>query len=414
MESAKYMRLTKRKKIALVSLILCIFIPSYNFYLNDILQLNMGMGSISPILYVVLATIGVYSYTFIPKVDRKLIIIIGIVLAGLVFSYIIYPGIKEAFISKDFNPLTSVLLFLPLIGFPMMIYTNYLKNYYSIVLEKARFMSLALIILAITDYYLTVIIGGHFFDVNYMSFSYFMLPAVCISYSYGLINNKMLDIAVATIGLLVIFVAGARGCFICGLFFFLLSTFKRFSVSRKSLIILFIIIGFLLLIISQFFNTFADNVIMFTEEHGANSRTLLRITEGSFEESEGRDNIYRIMSTAIAENPFGYGLMGDRYILYRNANQGYAHSIIYEFLVDFGILGGPIFLLMLSLLLWRSFKRAKSNDSYYLLTLFVTVGLIKLFLSGSFLEEPFFWGLVGLFFYPKNSFSQNKILMGKQ
>ena len=128
MEMTNSYVLTKRMKVALISLILCIFIPSYNYFLNEILQLDLGMGSISTFSYILLAMIGLYSYTYLPKVRSPLFVIMVIVFVALFISYMIYPEIKDAFISKDYNPLTSILLYIPLMGYPMMVYTNYINK----------------------------------------------------------------------------------------------------------------------------------------------------------------------------------------------------------------------------------------------------------------------------------------------
>lgn len=393
--------LSRRMKVALVSLVLCIFIPSYNYFLNEILQYDLGMGSISALSYILLAIVGLYSYTYLPKVRKPLLVIMFIIILALFISYLRYPEIKEFFINKDYNPLTSILLFVPFIGFPMMLYTNYLSKNLHYIVDYIRYPSLSLIILSILDYYWTVLVNGHFFDVNYMSFSYYMLPGVCLSFYYGISKGRVLDWVVAIIGLIVIFITGSRGCFLCGVSFLALACFKRYPLSvGKTLLFLFSIIAFFLFV-SHFFPSFSDGVMSYMDEHGASSRTLMKLSDGTIEESDSRNSIYRIMLKAIDEQPLGYGPMGDRYILYRHDNQGYAHSIIYEFLVDYGVIIGPVLLIALVSSIFIRLKQHFKQDMYYLYALFLATGFIKLFFSGSYLEESFFWGLIGLLFIKK-------------
>lgn len=393
--------ITKQEKYALISLTLCIFIPSYNYYINEIFMLNLGRGSISAVSYLFLAIVGLYSYKYLSHICVKLVALMGLVLAGMFVSYIIYPGIREAFIAKDYNPLTSALLSLPLISFPMMIFTNYLKNHLTILFDYVRDPSLSLITLAIIDYYWTVIVNGHYFDVQYMSFSYFMLPACCLSFGYGLARKKIIDISVAMAGLLVILVVGSRGCFVCGVIFIVMACVKRYALSLGKMFGLFSVLVVLFMALPYVFTSFSDNVQTYMDDHGATSRTLMMINDGTFEESNSRGNIYKIMTDAISVNPFGYGLMGDRYILSQHGNQGYCHSIVYEFLIDYGLFVGPFLLLLLVASLFIKLKKVIKIDFYYILALFAITGFVKLFFSGSYLVESYFWGLLGILFSNK-------------
>ena len=393
----------KRMKLALFSLILCIFIPSYNYYINEIIQLNLGMGSVSAFFYIILAVIGLYSYSLLTQINPMIIIIMLVVCSGLFISYLLYPGIKDLFLSKDFNPLTSAFLFLPLMGFPMMVYTNYLSDRLSLINDYIRIPSLGLVILACIDYYWTVLINGQFFEVNYMSFSYFMLPGVCFSFSYGLIKGKIIDVIFAVLGLLVIFVTGSRGCFLCGFVFIILVCFKRYSVSIAKLFLLIIISISLVSLGSIIFPSVSDDVMSYMKEHDANSRTLSKISDGTLGESYGRNNVYKLMKQSIEEQPLGYGLMGDRYILYKHGNPGYAHSLYYEFLIDYGVVFGALLLLFVIISVILHLKRHFKHDIYYVYVLFLITGVLKLFMSGSYLEEPFFWGTLGILINSKRT-----------
>ena len=104
MEMANSYVLTKRMKVALISLILCIFIPSYNYILNEILQFDLGLGSISNLSYIMLAIMGLYAYTYLSKISKGLVVLMALLLMALFISYLLYPDIKEAFISDDYNP----------------------------------------------------------------------------------------------------------------------------------------------------------------------------------------------------------------------------------------------------------------------------------------------------------------------
>ena len=283
MELTDSSMITKRKKVALISFILCIFLPSFNYYLNHIFQLDLGMGSISALSYIILAVVGLFAYTYLLKINPKLILIMALVFVALLISYLLYPEIREAFISEDYNPLTSMLLFIPLMGFPMMIYSNYLGKSIIQYDHYIRFPSLVLVVFAIFDYYWTVLINGHYFDVNYMSFSYYMLPAVCFSFYYGISKKRILDSIISIIGLVFILITGARGCFLCGVFFFAITSLKCYSLSVGKFLLYSISIITLVFIVLNFLPSFSDRVMSYMEEYGASSRTLIKMSEGTLE-----------------------------------------------------------------------------------------------------------------------------------
>lgn len=404
MELTKSFFTSKRERFALYALILCVFIPSYNYFINELLQSNLGMESVSAYFYLVLALIGAFSYTYLRKVAPKLFVIIILISLGLIISYFLYPEIGDVFWSQDFNPLTSAFLYLPFIAFPMMIYSNYLSQNIQVLIDHIRIPSIALILLAVFDYYWTVIIHGNYFAINYMSFSYSMLPAVCFSFAYGLNNRKALDVIIALLGLIVVLIIGSRGCFLCGFLFCAIASIKHYTLSSTGRLLAFLGIALALFIsVPLFFPTFTEKVMSYLDQHGATSRTLQKMVDGTVSESDDRTAIYVLMTDAIEDKPLGYGLMGDRFILAKNGNQGYAHSIIYEFLVDYGIVLGPLLILILFYtILHKHIKSFKQND-YYVLAAFTALGFIKLFFSGSYLAEPFFWALIGLLIKNKNN-----------
>ena len=393
--------LTQKETIALYCLIALLTIPPVNALLNDILQLGLNRGSISPISYGFMGVVGLYSYRYLRNIRPVLIVMMIITILLSLLSYLLYPNIREVFITDDFNPLTSALIFLPLYAFPTLICSYYCTPFIEIFLQKIRWISLAWIALGIFDY-VFVVLNGHYFEVNYMTFSYNLLPAVCFSGAIGFKEKKIVDIIASFSGLLFILIGGSRGCFGCGVFFYCLLFFKLYGINIKKLVLFALLLLVVISLIFHFSSTFIDSVSDILEEHGATSRTLLKITEGTVGESDSRAGIYIVMRNAIWNNPIGYGLFGDRYIMKCNGyGIGYAHSIIWESLVDFGPFLGSIFLVAFFLKLYKSIKKTMALPCYEVLIAFVSLGVIKLFMSGSFLEEFFFFATVGLIFNKK-------------
>ena len=161
-------------------------------------------------------------------------------------------------------------------------------------------------------------------------------------------------------------------------------------------------VGIVLIYTYLNFESIVRSLIVFGSNFGINSRTLSQIVEGSFLKSYGRTNIRETLIAGITESPFiGYGLWGDRFVTlnYGHGKASYAHNIILEIITQFGVILG-IFLIIA--LLWLIIKKIYYNNrSYYFVILLCVIpsGLIKLFFSGSYLNEPYFFFLMGLLFH---------------
>lgn len=106
----------------------------------------------------------------------------------------------------------------------------------------------------------------------------------------------------------------------------------------------------------------------------------------------GREKIYDDVINGILDKPIqGIGLAGDRQII----GGGYAHNIFIEILANFGvILGSFIILILICLIISSLFT--KENKRYNMIIIWISVGFVHLFVSGSYLIEFKFWILLGL------------------
>ena len=386
--------LPKKDKYALIGLMVLLFAPPINLLANDIIQLRFGYGSTSSIVYATIALAGLYSYKYLKYVGINAKTYMVLVYLLSLISFIVYPQISDVFIKEDFNPLTSALLFFPLYAFPTLIYSYYCAPFIESILQYG-WIYLLWIIIGFMDYIL-VVMGGHYFEVNYMSFSYSLLPAVCFAGAIGFQNKQPLYIIASVAALLLILIGGSRGCFLCGLVFFILLFVKTYGLNIKKLLPFAIIASCIIILVLVNANSLIERVEYFLSDYGVSSRTLLKLTEDSITESESRVNITSIMISSLWDMPLGRGLYGDRYVLALNGNQGYAHSIIWECLVDFGPFFGSIILFWFFISLYKSLKQSLYLPSYAVLIAFFALGVFKLLMSGSFLEEFYFFATLGL------------------
>ena len=105
----------------------------------------------------------------------------------------------------------------------------------------------------------------------------------------------------------------------------------------------------------------------------------------------GRENIYQLIIKAITDNPvLGIGIAGDRLLI-----GGYAHNLLLEVLVDFGLIIGSILIVTLLLLIAKNLL-TKDSERYNMIIIWISLGLVPLIVSGSYLTNTNFWILLGL------------------
>lgn len=387
-----------KNKDTLYSIIICAITigPSINYYLNELIQFVLGGRSISSFIYIVLAVMGVMAYPLLSKQPKNnkvsITIVASIVL--LLLSAVIHPSIWKLIISDDFNPLSSIGLFLFFFGFPLLILCSKHKEW-DLLLKYLFYFSIADIALAAMVYFYVMIPVGTD-AVSYMSFSYSQLfpGAVCAVYGYR--NKRIIPFIISFFSLILIFLGGARGSLGCMLLVYALLALNNLSLRNAGLFLAVLLLAFYFG--PRLIGGILSSSQQLVDELGGFSRTLYLISEGDFFVSKGRDNISVILKDAIYYNPLGYGLLGDRYVLAQHGNTGYAHNIVLEFLCDFGWFFGVILLISLFIMVVRVFLRQKKTPLFYCFLAMFPAGFVMLFMSGSFLEEFVFWAFLGVLY----------------
>ena len=107
----------------------------------------------------------------------------------------------------------------------------------------------------------------------------------------------------------------------------------------------------------------------------------------SYENSSGRNEIHEFLWEYIINDRggIGYGLGSDR--LMGRAGTEYAHNLVYEVWMDFGLYIGSILLILFIFFIAKTFKKAYGSDQFnlYLILLIVSVG--RLMFSSSYLQD---------------------------
>lgn len=217
-------------------------------------------------------------------------------------------------------------------------------------------------------YALAFFMGQIKFESYNMSFSYGLLIPTLSLYT----RKKIGSVMASFVMFLMIVALGSRGAAViiaCFLLYDLMINNKKFFL----FFLLLIVGGYLLLPV----------FINFLDSMGIASRTLLLLLSGDIGQDSGRIDIYQqCMRELMQSSVLGLGLYGDRVML----NGSYCHNIFLEMMINFGI---PLaFLLIIGLLIWlvvRYYRFMPMNRSF--LVMIMLAALVKLLVSGSYLED---------------------------
>ena len=229
-------------------------------------------------------------------------------------------------------------------------------------------------------------------SVYNMSASYALLPHV-LMVCYAMFKKaNVFNILVSILGFVLIASFGTRGPFVCLLLFiiFYLLFVKKYKRPVASKLIV-CVVGFGIL-------GFTDLIVLFmqqlTQELGMSSRIFDIMEEDSvlldYSNSSGRDSILATLFRELQKDvPFGYGIAGDRRFV-----GIYAHNFAVELWFSFGYVIGTILLLAVVFVFLRGYSRSVGETGKVFIIVLIVSGFVKLFFSGSYLNEKYlFWAL---------------------
>ena len=144
-------------------------------------------------------------------------------------------------------------------------------------------------------------------------------------------------------------------------------------------------------VISAYFYEIALFLQFQLENLGMSTRIFDKIVEAEITDGSGRewisDTLYDILKNS--HNFCGYGLLGaERYV------DTYPHNIYLEFIFSFGYVIGILLLFAVVLLIAKAFIKASQINKEFILLL-VCGSVLKLCMSGAFLDDTIFFMLLG-------------------
>lgn len=219
-----------------------------------------------------------------------------------------------------------------------------------------------------------------------MFLSYSVLfPTMFMYYNYSK-DKKLLNLLFFVLGVALILMFGTRGPLVCLIIFLLLFLFKNFRNNTILTVNLLLVIGAIYIFLKPIMI-----VLMFlTRMVGLSTRIFESYFDDelmNYEKSSGRNDIHDLLWNNIINDRagIGYGLGSDR--LMGRSGTEYAHNLVYEVWMDFGIYIGSILLILLLFAIIRTGIRLFKDERFNLFLMLLVFSVVHNLFSGSYLHD---------------------------
>ncbi len=400
--SEKYMeKIKKQEKIIAVSLCIVLFLPSINNFLNCFLQIGLSksVNFITPSTYIFMAATTVFFLYKLVLKKKSLLGIFLFFLLGVGLSYLIYPEIRDLLYDSPVDLVYSPVNKLFFFCIPALIGAACLTDY-NIFFNKMQAWGRIACVMGIITYCFVCLIVGK--NLQYMVFSYHMLLPICVCFEHARIKSSVIDFIIAVGGAICILMCGARGAVLSLLFYFFVTLFFRRLRRLKKTVVIFM---FVLMVFALFSIFYYQEILLamadIFDELGIQSRFVTSVLEGGLFEDRGRTAILQAILKGVKNNPLGYGLYGDRYVIgtFGFSQYTYAHNIFLEMICDFGIIGGSVLILLITYRIIKMLSFYRDSKEAGVLLALLPYGVFQLLFSSTFMENiPFFIIIAKAFF----------------
>lgn len=237
--------------------------------------------------------------------------------------------------------------------------------------------------------------GGNSSDIDTsqynMALAYNMLQHVMLVSWVSLKEMRLWQFPFMLLGIFLLFSLGTRGPILC-LFLFLALYLLVFKQMKHKYLIraLVVSIAIIVMLYSQQIALYFQLVM---QRIGMSTRIFDKYLTEEIGISEVRDVIKDKLFYVLSCNTsgLGFGLCGS----YKFVNT-YPHNLLLEFWFSFGWVIGTLLLLILFILIFKTYISCRhSSNQVVFLTLLICGSIIKLLLSGTFLDDALFFMLIG-------------------
>lgn len=337
-------------------------------------------------------------------------------------TYIFHPEYEYVYMRRQYGVWDYVLspgnglyayLFVRLVDNPQKLIKNLKLSGYFIYAYSALRLYLALR----RGYWFEEDYLGHTIHLSYnLNFGFNLVIFVCCFLYCALKDKSLKDFVLAVLGIVMIFLGGSRGPLLDIAIFLAIYILITAGESRnKFFCLLIIILGTIIICL-----TYRQILIMVANiltSLNLSSRTIVKLLEGSIAEDNGRAEIWAAALNMIKENPFGYGAMGARHVLYHIHIVGHPHNVFLEIFVDYGVIIGSIMIIAFFVKSIRIFVAKNLGEWKYVYLIFFAYAC-QLLTSYTYWHSTGLWAVlaVGVCISLRSTGRKNggKIIHGRQ
>ena len=348
------------------------------YYIRPLLN-AVGLTESADEIYTILWIIGIYfSLPLFAKSIRFFDIFLYIaVISFFYISPVIYPETSR-FVNDTFSIFAFQTIPLYFIGLTVDFHRD--KSILTFISKAQLLMTFLFVLLSLLRLINTKMEGEQ------MWFAYsILLPVMFLYYTYSKSKNK-LDLFYFLLGVMMILMFGNRGSLLCLIIYLLVFLFLNF----KNNILLTLYFILLLGGVYIFIRPIVVMLMHLTKMIGLTTRIFdffMKDALFDYENSNGRNKIHELLWKHIINDRggIGYGFGSDR-MMGRNGKE-YAHNLIFEVWMDFGIYIGSFLLILFAFFIIKTFKKVYGREqfNFYLMLLIWSVG--HSMLSGSYLHD---------------------------
>lgn len=221
--------------------------------------------------------------------------------------------------------------------------------------------------------------------------AYQLLPHVALLLWATLEKFRLWKVVVFTLGVLFLLSCGTRGPLVCLGFFGIIYFFFYMNFRGAIYVKLGIVISFFILAIN--FETILLSLARTFTDLKLSTRILEKVITGELGNDSHRSVLRDKLESVMSEGDhfWGLGAFGCR-----NYDIIYPHFLPLDFVCTFGYVLGYTLLVLLFTLICFAFWVSRGTKRQVFILLLFSISIIKLFLSNSFLLEPWFYMLIGV------------------
>ena len=365
-------------------------------YIRPIIN-SVGLSESTDRILFIFWIVGIYFCLSLIFKTIRLIDIVGY-LAICSFYYLsptIYPH-TQIFVVDTFS--SFALQTIPFYFLALMIDYNRDKTAINIISKLQLIMTVLIVLLSLLR------LINYTMSKDEMGQSYSILfPTMFMYYTYSG-SKKVVDLLFFLLGLAMILMFGTRGPLVCLILFLLVFLFVNNRHNAVMTINLLLVLG----VFYIFLRPIMIILMFFTRMIGLSTRIFEKFLEDElidYENSSSRNEIHDILWNYISNDRggIGYGFGSDRIVGYKNT---YAHNLVYEVWMDFGLYIGSFLLILFVFFVLKAFKKVYGHDPFNLFLMLLIWSVGRLMLSSSYIQDISFYFFIG---YCTNVLRSNNI-----